>query len=79
MALSGWATAKPRRVENTLGQSKIMIAEPEKWNGRVLILAHGLRIEKEPLSADFEVDILPYKQLTLRPEFNATKWQARIE
>ena len=58
-----WAKAKPKVIEDTLGQSKIMIDEPEKWNGKVLILVHGMRIENSPLTADFNAEILPYKQL----------------
>lgn len=49
--------------QGTLGQSKITVASPEKWNGNVLILAHGLRRETSPLMADFDSDSLPYKQL----------------
>ena len=36
--------------------SKIMIAKPVPWNGNALILAHGLRTENLPLTADFSMD-----------------------
>ena len=36
--------------------SKIMIAKPVPWNGNALVLAHGLRTENLPLTADFSMD-----------------------
>jgi pimeloyl-ACP methyl ester carboxylesterase len=42
--------------QGTLGSSKIMIAVPEKWNRKVLMLAHGLRMDNSPLTAQFATD-----------------------
>ncbi|HEY3417613.1 MAG TPA: SAM hydroxide adenosyltransferase [Armatimonadota bacterium] len=49
--------------EGALGPSKIVIAVAKKWNKRVLILAHGLRSESEPLSANFNYADGCYRQL----------------
>ncbi len=40
----------------TLGASQIMIATPQRWNRKVLMLAHGLRMENVPLTAEFPVE-----------------------
>lgn len=39
--------------EGLIGSCSIKIAVPAKWNGSLLIFAHGLRSENQPLSADF--------------------------
>lgn len=61
--MSVQAEGKIKIDQGTLGASKIMIAVPEKWNRNVLILVHGLRPENTPLTADFDVDALPYRQM----------------
>lgn len=40
-------------VQDTLGASKIMLAVPKTWNKQVLMLAHGLRMEDTPVTAEF--------------------------
>ncbi|OAI42650.1 hypothetical protein AYO41_03855 [Verrucomicrobia bacterium SCGC AG-212-E04] len=49
--------AEPRVAEGELSGAKFVIAAPEKWNGSVLIYAHGLRPEGGPLV----VELLPLK------------------
>ena len=44
--------------ESTLGPCKIKLAVPTKWNGQLLLLAHGRMADNMPLSADFSVDSL---------------------
>lgn len=39
---------------DTLGPCLITIAEPETWNGDVLLYAHGMKLAKEPLSATID-------------------------
>jgi pimeloyl-ACP methyl ester carboxylesterase len=46
--------------------AKFAIARPITWNGSVLLIAHGLRAETDPLVADLNPDRLAYK--TLRDE-----------
>ncbi|MGC4073762.1 MAG: SAM-dependent chlorinase/fluorinase [Nibricoccus sp.] len=46
--------------------ARFAIARPLKWNGSVLLIAHGLRDETDPLVADLFPDRLAYK--TLRDE-----------
>jgi len=46
--------------------AKFAIARPLNWNGYVLLIAHGLRSETDPLVADLNPDHLAYK--TLRSE-----------
>ncbi len=45
--------AAAKVTEGTLGGSKYMIAAPDEWQGKLLLLAHGFRPESYPLSADF--------------------------
>ena len=66
MALSLTSADTPAGVKidrGTLGPCKIMVAVPEKWNKKVLIIAHAMRTEKAPLTAEFAVADCPYKQL----------------
>lgn len=51
------AAAEPRVTEGELGGAKFVIAAPEKWNGSVLIYAHGLR----PEGGELVVELLPLK------------------
>src|SRR5690349_13452668 len=46
--------------------AKFAIARPITWNGSVLLIAHGLRAETDPLVADLFPDRLAYR--TLRDE-----------
>jgi pimeloyl-ACP methyl ester carboxylesterase len=46
--------------------AKFAIARPLAWNGSVLLIAHGLRAETDPIVADLNPDRLAYK--TLRDE-----------
>ncbi len=47
------STVAAKVTEGTLGESKYMIAAPDEWQGKLLLLAHGFRPESYPLSADF--------------------------
>ena len=47
----------------TLGQSKYSIAVPDEWNGSLLLIAHGLRDETAPLTAELDVNTPFYKGL----------------
>ncbi len=49
--------AEPRISEGEIDGAKFVIAAPEKWNGSVLIYAHGLRPDDGPLV----VELLPLK------------------
>jgi pimeloyl-ACP methyl ester carboxylesterase len=46
-----------------IGGAKFALARPSRWNGGVLLLAHGLRAEDRPLVADLFPDHLAYKTL----------------
>ena len=46
--------------------AQFTIARPLQWNGSVLLIAHGLRAETDPLVADLNPDRLAYR--TLRDE-----------
>ena len=39
-----------------IGGAKYMIAAPEEWQGKLVMIAHGYRSEDQPLKADFEID-----------------------
>jgi dienelactone hydrolase len=39
-----------------IGGAKYMVATPEKWQGKLVMIAHGYRGEDQPLKADFEID-----------------------
>ncbi|RYD62993.1 MAG: hypothetical protein EOP83_13225, partial [Verrucomicrobiaceae bacterium] len=39
-----------------IGGAKYMIAAPEEWQGKLVMIAHGYRAEDEPLKADIEID-----------------------
>ncbi|HEY1111428.1 MAG TPA: alpha/beta hydrolase [Opitutaceae bacterium] len=43
--------------------AKFALARPARWNGGVLLLAHGLRAEDRPLVADLSPEHLAYKTL----------------
>ncbi|HEY3377162.1 MAG TPA: SAM hydroxide adenosyltransferase [Armatimonadota bacterium] len=49
--------------EGVLGPCLIKLAVPAKWNGQLLLIAHGMRGDKEPLSADFSTETLLFKTL----------------
>lgn len=52
------------QVENgEIAGAKFAIARPEKWNGSVLLMAHGLRNEGKPLVADLFPSQQAYKAL----------------
>ena len=36
--------------------AKYMIAAPEEWQGKLVVIAHGYRAEDQPLKADIEID-----------------------
>jgi dienelactone hydrolase len=45
--------------ETTTGEiegAKYMIAAPDEWQGKLIMIAHGYRAEDEPLKADIEID-----------------------
>ena len=48
--------ASPQISTGTLAQAKYVVAAPAKWNGYLLMLAHGYRPADAPLSADFDVE-----------------------
>ena len=54
---------KFRTEAGQLQQSKFVIAIPESWNGKLLLLAHGYRPENAPLSADFRTESPTYQHL----------------
>ena len=46
-------------AEITTGEingAKFMIAAPEEWQGKLVVIAHGYRAEDQPLKADIEID-----------------------
>jgi len=43
-------------TDGILGPCKIKLAVPAKWNGQLLLLAHGRVADAMPLSADFSAD-----------------------
>jgi pimeloyl-ACP methyl ester carboxylesterase len=46
-------------AEITTGEingAKYMIAAPEEWQGKLIVIAHGYRAEDQPLKADIEID-----------------------
>lgn len=43
-------------VEGKLEGSLYKIARPQQWNNKLLLIAHGARLEKAPLSADFKIE-----------------------
>ena len=57
------AEGKTKIEKGTLGASRIMVAVPGRWNKNVLILVHGLRGESSPLTAEFDPNAPPEKQL----------------
>lgn len=40
--------------DGTIGQAKYTIVSPAKWNGKLLLLAHGLRPEDAPITSEFD-------------------------
>lgn len=63
LAAASFAEAETRIFRTELQGSKIVIAEPETWNNKVLILAHGYREPDLPLTADFEYSNVFFKTL----------------
>ncbi|UCH97005.1 MAG: SAM-dependent chlorinase/fluorinase [Candidatus Aminicenantes bacterium] len=56
----------PADVEIAKGEikgAKFMIAVPQQWNKRLLIIAHGYRPVSAPLFADFPLEKLAYSRL----------------
>ena len=54
----GLMAVSPLPAEVTRGEiegAKYMIATPEKWEGKLVLVAHGYRPEGQPLDGDFEV------------------------
>jgi dienelactone hydrolase len=49
--------------EGELNGAKFAIAFPPHWNRQLLLIAHGLRPETQPLAADLSPDDLAYKTL----------------
>ncbi|MCW1925471.1 SAM-dependent chlorinase/fluorinase [Luteolibacter arcticus] len=43
-------------VTGEIDGAKYMFATPEKWEGKLVLIAHGYRAEDQPLKADFEID-----------------------
>lgn len=39
-----------------IGGAKFMVAKPEKWDGKLVMIAHGYRGGDQPLKADFEIE-----------------------
>ncbi|ATC63854.1 hypothetical protein CMV30_07785 [Nibricoccus aquaticus] len=60
------ATLPPLDTGELEAGAKFAIARPLNWNGSVLLIAHGLRAENEPIVADLFPDRLAHK--TLRDE-----------
>lgn len=54
VVLFGGCSASPSVTEGILGDSKIMIASPVRWNGDLLIFAHGYMPQSAKLSAFFD-------------------------
>jgi pimeloyl-ACP methyl ester carboxylesterase len=61
--LSGAVLAAPKIVQGEIEGAKFTIARPTQWNRRLLLLAHGHRLESEPLSADLNPNQTLYKTL----------------
>jgi dienelactone hydrolase len=56
--MAGLMGTLPLRAGVTRGEiegAKYMIATPEKWEGKLVLIAHGYRPEGQPLDGDFEV------------------------
>jgi hypothetical protein len=54
----GLMAVSPLAAEVTRGEiegAKYMIATPEKWQGKLVLIAHGYRPEGQPLDGNFEV------------------------
>jgi pimeloyl-ACP methyl ester carboxylesterase len=62
VCLSGCA-ASSSITSGTLGPSRVMIASPARWNGDLLILAHGYAPPTAPLSVGFDANSTPYREL----------------
>lgn len=55
LLMVGSARAADYAVEDgTLGDASYRIVTPPKWNGKLLLIAHGLRPEYAPLTAEFD-------------------------
>ena len=51
--LTGAATAAVKKGE--IDGATYLIATPEKWQGKLVLIAHGYRMEDQPLDGDFDV------------------------
>lgn len=49
------ATAAAAVKKGEIEGSKYMIATPEKWQGKLLLIAHGYRMEGQPLDGDYDI------------------------
>jgi pimeloyl-ACP methyl ester carboxylesterase len=59
----GTLTGAPILETGEINGAKFTLARPEKWQGGVLLLAHGLRAPDRPLVADLFPEQLAYKTL----------------
>jgi len=55
LCLTLFAKEPAKIVQTELQGSKIYIAEPATWNKKILLYAHGLRVEDSPLSAEIDI------------------------
>ena len=60
-----WAAILPAQIleEGVIQEARFLIAQPEEWNGKLLIVAHGYVPEDQPLSADFSPEKEIYQDL----------------
>jgi hypothetical protein len=70
VGLIGSAAAGVTRGE--IGGAQFMIAAPEKWQGKLVLIAHGFRQEGSPLDAEFDVNLTNQDELE-HPKHYRTK------
>ena len=70
IGLVGTAAGEISRGE--IGGAKFMIATPEKWQGKLVLIAHGYRPEGNPLDAEFDVYLTNQDELE-HPKHYRTK------
>ncbi len=60
-----WSAELPAQIleEGVIQEARFLIALPEEWNGKLLIIAHGYVPEDQPLSADFSPEKEIYQDL----------------
>jgi pimeloyl-ACP methyl ester carboxylesterase len=63
LVLAAGMPAAPIIETGEIEGAKFMLARPERWNGMVLLLAHGYRAEDRPLVADLFPDQLSRRAL----------------